>query len=79
MGHLVPAKSVLDLATALREAVPRLPILLAMATADEIDADALIAAGISEIVHRPLISSEIAEALARCRPCGAISVRSLQS
>jgi len=45
--------------------VPDLPILLATASADEIGADALAAAGISEVVHRPLISAEIASALAR--------------
>jgi CheY-like chemotaxis protein len=42
------------------------PILLATASADESRAPALVAAGISEVVHRPLISAEIASALARC-------------
>ena len=65
IGHLAPANSALNLATALRETVPDLPILLATASADEIGADALAAAGISEVVHRPLISAEIASALAR--------------
>ena len=65
IGHLAPANSALDLATALHEAVPDLPILLATASADEIGTDALAAAGISEVVHRPLISAEIAAALAR--------------
>jgi signal transduction histidine kinase len=65
VGHLATINSALDLATALHEAVPDLPILLATASADEIGADALVAAGISEVVHRPLISAEIASALAR--------------
>ena len=65
IGHLAPGNSALNLATALRETVPDLPILLATASADEIGADALAAAGISEVVHRPLISAEIAWALAR--------------
>jgi signal transduction histidine kinase len=66
IGHLIPISSVFDLAAALREIAPGLPILLAMASADGIGADALMAAGISEIVHRPLISAEIAAALTRC-------------
>jgi CheY-like chemotaxis protein len=65
IGHLAPANSALDLATALHRSVPDLPVLLATASADEIGADALAAAGISEVVHRPLISAEIASALAR--------------
>jgi DNA-binding NtrC family response regulator len=66
VGHLAPAASALDLAVALHEIVPEVPIVLATASADESGADALVAAGISEVVHRPLISSEIASALARC-------------
>jgi CheY-like chemotaxis protein len=65
VGHLVPPNSALDLATALHQTAPDVPILLATASADEIGADALVAAGISEVVHRPLISAEIASALAR--------------
>jgi signal transduction histidine kinase/CheY-like chemotaxis protein len=79
VGHLASARSALDLAKALRKVAPRLPILLATASADEISAEALLAAGISEVVHRPLISSEIAAALARYLPFGAISVRALHS
>jgi signal transduction histidine kinase len=65
IGHLVPANSALDLAAALHESVPDVPILLATASADEIGADALLAAGVSAVVHRPLISAEIASALPR--------------
>jgi nitrogen-specific signal transduction histidine kinase/CheY-like chemotaxis protein len=79
VGHVAPAKSGLDLAAALHEAAPHLPILLAMASADEISAEALVAAGVSEVVHRPLISAELAEALARCLRVEPISVRTLQS
>jgi len=66
VGHRASAVSALDLAVALHEIVPEVPIVLATASADESDADALVAAGVSEIVHRPLISAEIAAALARC-------------
>ena len=58
--------------------MPDVPILLATASADESGADALVAAGISEVVHRPLISSEIASALARCLTVSEISVSELQ-
>ena len=65
VGHLASARSGLDLATALHEIVPDAPILLATASADQIGADALLAAGISEVVYRPLISAELASALPR--------------
>jgi CheY-like chemotaxis protein len=65
VGHLATPNSALDLAVALHETVPDVPVLLATASVDEIGADALAAAGISEVVHRPLISAEIASALAR--------------
>jgi CheY-like chemotaxis protein len=42
------------------------PILLATASADEITADTLLVAGVSAVVHLPLVSAEIATALARC-------------
>jgi DNA-binding NtrC family response regulator len=66
VGHIVSASSALDLAAALHEIVPEVPILLAKNWADEIGADALVNTGISEVVHRPLISGAIASALARC-------------
>jgi CheY-like chemotaxis protein len=72
VGHLATTDSALDLATALHETVPDLPILLATASAEEIGPDALVAAGISEVVHRPLISAEIASALARSLQFGKI-------
>ena len=56
VGHRASAASALDLAVALHEIVPEVPIVLATASADESGADALMAAGISEVVHRPLIS-----------------------
>ncbi len=79
VGYIAPAKSALDLAAALHEIAPHLPILLATASADEISAEALLGAGITGVVHRPLMSAEIAEALARCLPIEPNSVRTLQS
>jgi signal transduction histidine kinase len=68
VGYIAPAKAAIELATVLHEVAPKLPILLATASAHEIGADALLAAGVSGVVHRPLLSAEIAEALARCLP-----------
>ena len=65
VGRLASAGSALDLATALHEIVPDVPILLATASADQVGADPLMAASITEVVHRPLVSDELA-ALARC-------------
>jgi signal transduction histidine kinase/CheY-like chemotaxis protein len=65
VGYLGAATSALDLAGELHAAAPRLPIVLATASADEIAADALLVAGILEVVRRPLISTEIAAALMR--------------
>lgn len=79
VGHLVPANAALDLAAALHEIAPDLPILLATASADDIGTDALVGAGIREVVHRPLISAEIALALASGLKVSAISVAELQS
>ena len=66
VGHLVPAASALDLAAELHRIVPDVPILLATASADEMVVDELLSASVSEVVHLPLISAEIASALARC-------------
>jgi signal transduction histidine kinase len=73
VGHLLSAASALDLAVALHAIVPNMPILLATASVDESGAEALVAAGISEIVHRPLISAELASALARCLTISEVS------
>jgi signal transduction histidine kinase/CheY-like chemotaxis protein len=79
VGHIASAESVFELAAALHDSVPNVPILLAAASADEIDVDALMAAGISEAVHRPLVSAELAMALVRCLKVSGISVNELQS
>lgn len=78
IGHPGPANSIPDLAAALHEIVQDLPILVATASADDIRTDALVAAGVSEVVHRPLISAEIAPALARHLRVPVISGRELQ-
>jgi signal transduction histidine kinase len=79
VGRLASARSALDLATALHEIVPDVPILLATASADQIGADLLMAAGITEVVHRPLVSDELASALARCLTASPVSADELQT
>jgi CheY-like chemotaxis protein len=66
VGHLLPAASALALASALHEIAPDRPILLATASSSEIGANALITAGISEIVRWPLVASEMAATLTEC-------------
>jgi hypothetical protein len=38
-----------------------------------------MAAGIAEVVHRPLVSDELASTLARCLTASAVSVDGLRS
>jgi hypothetical protein len=65
LAHLSSARSALDLAAALHAIVPDAPIFLATPSADQIGGDPLVAAGISEVVHRTLVSAELASALPR--------------
>jgi signal transduction histidine kinase len=64
--HQPGATSALDLATTLHDIAPNLPIILATPSARDLDAPMLAASGISEVVHRPLTSAELAGALSRC-------------
>ncbi len=66
VGHPEPAGPTWDLIATLQAVAPRQPIIVAMASSSDMDADALINIGISEIVGLPLTSSTIASALARC-------------
>ena len=66
IGGLPPLKSALACAASLCKVASDRPILMATASIDEIDANTLMAAGISEIVNRPLLATEIAAALTRC-------------
>jgi signal transduction histidine kinase len=56
----------LDFATTLHELAPNLPIVLAATSARDLDAQVLAASGVSEVVHHPLTSAELAGALSRC-------------
>ncbi len=62
----VPGGSSLDRASSLHDATPWLPIILASPSVREFAAPLLAAAGVTELVHHPLMSSELAAALSRC-------------
>jgi len=73
VGNPARARSGFDLARALHEILNGRPVLLATASPTEISMDALASAGISEVLRRPLVSTELAAALARClRPSGTL-------
>jgi CheY-like chemotaxis protein len=60
------SQTAVDIAHALHEVAPRQPMLLATASTIDVRVDALAEAGISELLRRPLVSTELAAALARC-------------
>jgi CheY-like chemotaxis protein len=66
VGHASHNPGGLDLAHALHEIAPRHPMLLATGSTSDVSVDALAEAGISEVLRRPLASTALAAALARC-------------
>ncbi len=66
VGGVQSADNIRLLPALLHAVVPRLPILVAADPAEAFDIDALVAAGVSEVVTRPIIADEVAVALARC-------------
>jgi signal transduction histidine kinase/CheY-like chemotaxis protein len=56
----------LNHAAVLRENAPGLPVILATASAREFGALSLAGVGISEVIRQPLMTAELAGALARC-------------
>ncbi|EJN10587.1 histidine kinase [Bradyrhizobium sp. YR681] len=71
----VPGGSSLDLAYLLHDAAPRLPIILASPSVHHFAARLLATAGVTELVHHPLMSAELAVALSRCLATSAIGDR----
>ena len=66
IGHLSSIGSAISVSSKLHQISPDCPILLAARSAIEIDANALISAGICEIVRWPLIPGEVVAALNHC-------------
>ena len=75
ISHPLPGPDGADLASVLRELAPQKPILLATSSSAEVSVDAFASAKISEVLPRPLVSTELAAALVRCTS----PARSLQS
>jgi signal transduction histidine kinase/FixJ family two-component response regulator len=59
-------KASLELAAALHQAAPGVPVVLETRSAEEIGADSLVNAGIADVVRWPMAAAEIAAALDRC-------------
>jgi signal transduction histidine kinase len=66
IGYVLPAGQAIRLSATLHAIAPELPILIAAKPAWAMDVDALVAAGISEIVTQPIVAVEMAAALVRC-------------
>jgi DNA-binding NarL/FixJ family response regulator len=83
VGYFGSAAASVEAAAALHAAAPQLPIVLAARSTEEIGADTLVAAGISDVVHWPLVTSEVAAALSNCsarkEPEAKPQVRSLRA
>jgi signal transduction histidine kinase len=62
----VPGGSPLEFAASLHDIVPGLPIILATPSTENLDAQLLAASGITELVHHPLASAQLAATLSRC-------------
>ena len=66
VGGALPKAIRLQVAHALREAAPTPPLLLAIKSDVEFSTDALAEAGVTDVLHRPFTSTELAAVLARC-------------
>jgi PleD family two-component response regulator len=65
VNHPLQALGALDFARRIHKIVPSRPLLLAVPPASDVSTEALADAGISEILPRPLVSTELAAVLAR--------------
>jgi signal transduction histidine kinase len=66
-------KQALELAAELHEIAPALPIVIATPSARDLDTAQLAAAGISELLHYPLMSSTLSSVMSRCLTISAAS------
>jgi signal transduction histidine kinase/CheY-like chemotaxis protein len=66
VGCSLSEKTARRLPALLHAVAPHLPILVAAEPAETFDVDALVSAGVSEVVTRPIIADEVAAVLARC-------------
>lgn len=66
IGQVSSVSAALELSRKIHKAAPAIPILLTTLSVQAVDSKLLLAAGIREVVRRPLISVELASALKRC-------------
>jgi signal transduction histidine kinase len=66
VGHYGSTMSSLEIAAALHELAPHLPIILATKSSEDIGADRLVGTGIADVVHWPIVAAEVAAALNQC-------------
>jgi signal transduction histidine kinase/CheY-like chemotaxis protein len=66
VGHLRRERNSIELAASLHRLAPLTPILMATSSIHDISAQTLISVGVSEVVARPILASDIAAALRRC-------------
>src|SRR5882757_3211931 len=66
VGHFGSTMSSLEIAAALHEVAPGLPIILATKSSEEIGAERLVGTGIADVVHWPITAAEVAAALNQC-------------
>jgi signal transduction histidine kinase len=69
--------SMLDVASQLHDIAPVKPIILATPSMRELEPPLLVVAGISELVHYPLVSSDLSSALSRCLTGPGLQQRSI--
>ncbi|WP_375157821.1 ATP-binding protein [Bradyrhizobium sp. RDT46] len=70
VGQLGSLDYSLEVANDLHEALPATPIIVAARSSSDIDADKLLAAGISDVVRWPMLTEEIAAALSQFSNAG---------
>jgi signal transduction histidine kinase/CheY-like chemotaxis protein len=75
IGRSAPASSPLEIAAGLHAIVRGLPILLAAPSSVELATEALLAAGISDVLHLPLDASEVAAAFERSQLAASMKSR----
>ena len=66
IGCSLSAKQTRSLPAFLHGIEHRLPVVIAAEPPEKFDVDALVTAGVCEVVTRPMVADEIAAALARC-------------
>ncbi|HUC18269.1 MAG TPA: two-component system VirA-like sensor kinase [Acetobacteraceae bacterium] len=65
VGRLIPVEKATEFVTQLHQILPGLPVVVAMGSVEQVDAETLLSAGSFEVVSQPFVPAEMAAALAR--------------